>query len=129
MKEATARFEPRPFLLQFEFSPPLYHLCYLAMYILSQRKTTFQFFSSSQIEEEIEEVTEYLDDENDQQLHRSYDESVTYPIDTTVKTVVTTKTSKPMTLLSTPYPAIRGDIDCVLADISPDREDDERKVP
>ena len=85
--------------------------------------------SSNQIEEEIEEVTEYLDEDNDQQLTRSYDESVTYPVDATVKTVVTTKTSKPTTLLSTPYSAIRGDIDCVLADISPDRADDERKVP
>ena len=62
----------------------------------------------SQIEEEIEEVTEYdatdLDD----------------------KKVITTKTSKPTTVSTTPLNAIRSGIDCVLADMS---DETDKKVP
>ena len=43
------------------------------------------------------------------------------------KKVITTKTSKPTTVSTTPASAIRGDIDCVLADLSGD--DENKKVP
>ncbi len=74
-----------------------------------------------QIEEEIEEVTEYVDDDDASTL---VDRSSKTP----KKKVVTTKTSKPTSVLTTPYPAIRGDIDCVLADLSND-VDDKDAVP
>jgi hypothetical protein len=39
--------------------------------------------------------------------------------------VTTTKTAKPATIVTTPFPGIHGDIDCVLAELSDDKE----KVP
>ena len=67
-------------------------------------------------------MTEYVDDDDD--ASNLVDRSSKTP----KKKVVTTKTSKPTSVLSTPYPAIRGDIDCVLADLSND-VDDKDAVP
>ena len=76
-------------------------------------------------------MTEYLNDDN--KSNRVIVDNISTPTTSselsTKKKVITTKTSKPTTVLSTPYPAIRGDIDCVLADLSHDRKADQQRVP
>jgi len=59
-----------------------------------------------QIEEEIEEVTEYLNEDNKSNCVVDNISTPTLSSGSTKKKVITTKTSKPTTFLSTPYPGV-----------------------
>ncbi len=74
-------------------------------------------------------MTEYLNEDHNKSNRVDNISTPMSSSESTKKKVVTTKTSKPTTVLSTPYPAIRGDIDCVLADLSHDRKADLQRVP